>query len=188
MSLFYNGHSGQPYSWVFGNDVNGDAVASNVDLAYIPLVNDPLVTYRAGTTQAQIDAFQALIDNDPYLRSHRGEIAQRNAEHQPWVNQFDIGLQQELPGFFKGNKAVVRLDIFNFLNLLNKDWGDQEGLGFFATRRLANVTDVRNGQYVYDLGTPAIPTWQNFGVYDSSSNPGRVVSRWSALLTLKYQF
>ena len=188
VSVYYNGHDGQPYSWVFGNDVNGDAVATNVDLAYIPLANDPLVTYKPGTTAAQIEAFQNFISNDAYLQSRRGHIAERGASHQPWINQLDVGFQQELPGFFNDNKFVVRLDMFNFLNFLNKNWGQQEGLGFFGTRRLANVADVVNGKYVYDLGTPTAPLYQNFSVYDSSSNPGRVVSRWQALLTVKYTF
>ena len=188
VSAYYNGHDGQPYSWVFGGDVNGDAVATDVDLAYIPLVNDPKVTYKAGTTAQQIADFQNLIGQDPYLSSHRGQIAERNSSHQPWINQLDVGFQQELPGFFKEHKAVVRLDIYNFLNMLNKDWGEQRGLGFFGTRRLANVADVVNGQYVYDLGTPTQPAWTDFTVRDSSSNPGRVVSRWQALLTVKYTF
>jgi hypothetical protein len=188
VSAYYNGHTGMPYSWVFGGDVNGDAVATDVDLAYIPLPNDPLVTYKAGTTAAQIQAFEALINGDRYLRSHRGQIAQRNAMHQPWINQLDVGFQQELPGFMHGNKFVVRLDVYNFLNFLNKDWGDQRGVGFFGSRRLANVADVTNGKYVYDLGTPTSPSYTDFTVRDSSANPGRVVSRWQALLTLKYNF
>lgn len=188
VTAYYNGHTGQPYSWVFGGDVNGDAVATDVDLAYIPLVNDPIVTYKAGTTADQIAAFNALIESDRYLRSHRGQIAERNAMHQPWVNQMDVGLQQELPGFMEGHKFVVRMDIYNFLNMLNKDWGDQRGVGFFGSRRLANVADVTNGKYVYDLGTPTAPSWTDFSVRDSSSNPGRVVSRWQALLTVKYDF
>ena len=188
VSMFYNGHDGLPYSWVFGTDVNGDGVGSNVDLAYIPLVNDPIVTYKPGTTDAQIAAFQAFIESDEYLSSHRGEIAKRNRQQQPWVNQLDLGIQQELPGFFEDNKFVVRLDIFNFLNLLNRDWGEQTGLNFFGTRNLVNVSDVVDGKYVYDLGTPAKPTWTNFSVRDSSTNPGRVISRWQALLTVKYEF
>jgi len=187
-TMYYNGHDGNPYSWVFGGDVNGDAVATDVDLAYIPLENDPIVTYKAGTTADQIAAFNHLIDSDPYLSPHRGEIAQPNQQNQPWVNQFDIGIQQELPGFFDDNKFVVRMDVFNFLNFLNSDWGDQRGLGFFGTRRLANISDVTGGKYVYDLGTPANPSWTNFTVRDSSSNPGRVISRWQALLTIKYEF
>ncbi len=188
VTAYYNGHTGAPYSWVFGGDVNGDAVATDVDLAYIPLVNDPIVTYKAGTTAAQIQAFQDLIENDRYLRSHRGQIAGRNAMHQPWINQLDVGFQQELPGFAHGNKFIARLDIYNFLNMLNKNWGDQRGLGFFGTRRLANVADVTNGKYVYDLGTPTAPSYTDFTVRDSSANPGRVVSRWQALFTLKYTF
>ena len=146
------------------------------------------MSYKAGTTAAQIQAFQAFIDSDPYLSSRRGQIAERNSSHQPWINQLDVGFQQELPGFFKGNKVVVRLDIYNFLNMVNKDWGQQDGLGFFGTRRLAYVSGVTNGKYVYDLGTAASPAWQEFGVYDSYANPSRVISRWQALLTVRYQF
>ncbi|MBS0570445.1 MAG: TonB-dependent receptor [Proteobacteria bacterium] len=186
VSAYFNAHSGQPYSWIFGNDVNGDSLA-NTDLAYIPLKDDPIVSYGSAT-QAQIDAFQSFIDSDPYLRSHRGRIATRNSSHQPWVHQLDVGLQQELPGFFGKDHFIVRMDIFNFLNLLNKNWGNQEGLGFYATRRLANVSDVANGKYVYNLGTPTAPSWQNFGVYDTYTNPARVISRWQILLTLKYAF
>jgi hypothetical protein len=188
MTAYYNGHDGLPYSWVFGGDVNGDAVATDVDLAYIPLENDPIVTYKAGTTAEQIAAFNHLIESDPYLSQHRGQIAERNHSQQPWVNQLDVGVQQELPGFFNDNKFVVRLDIYNFLNLLNKDWGDQQGVGFFGTRRLANVSDVTGGKYVYDLGSPTSPSWTNFTLRDSSANPGRVVSRWQALITVKYDF
>ena len=45
-----------------------------------------------------------------------------------------------------------------------------------------------NCKYVYDLGTPTSPTWQNFGTYDTYTNPFRVISRWQALLTVKYVF
>ncbi len=190
ISAFYSGHTGLPYSWTFGTDVNGDSI-SNVDLAYIPLRNDPRVSYGTATG-AQVAAFQDFIDKNPYLATHRGQIAGRNSTSQPWSNQLDLGVQQEFPGFFKGHKSVVRLDIFNFLNMLNKNWGQVQTIGFFQTRRLANVKGIQgsgaNAQYVYDLGTPTSPTWQNFGIYDSYQNPARVVSRWSALLTLKYKF
>ena len=193
ISLYYNGRSGLPYSWTFGNDVNGDSIA-NVDLAYIPLVNDPKVTYQAGTSAADIQAFQDFISGDEYLNSRRGQIAQRNASYQPWINQLDMGFQQELPGFYKRDKFVMRLDIYNFLNFLNKDWGQQNGLGFFGTRRLANVADVTgacptNCQYVYQLkDATGKEIRQNYGVYDTYTNPARVISRWQAMFTVRYQF
>ena len=181
-SLFYNGHSGLPFSWIFGSDVNGDML-SNDDLAYIPLKNDPKVSYGSAT-QAQIDAFNAYIDNNSYLSKHRGTIASRNAVQSPWVNQLDVGLQQELPGFFGQDKFIVRLDIFNFLNLLNKKWGDVDNAGFFGTRTLVSSATAANGQYVYNLSRPP----QGYTLYDSYTNPARVVSRWQMLLTLRYKF
>ncbi|MGA9335729.1 MAG: TonB-dependent receptor [Rudaea sp.] len=181
-SVFYNGHSGRPYSWVFGNDANGDGLPSGTDLAYIPLVNDPLVSYGSAT-QAQIDAFNAFIDHDSYLSKHRGQIASRNVSNSPWVNQLDVGLQQELPGFFGKDKFVVRMDIFNFLNLLNKKWGDVEDAGYFGTRTLATTTLNADGtQYVYDISKP--PT--KYTLEDASV--ARVISRWQILLTLTYKF
>jgi hypothetical protein len=194
ISMFYNGRSGLPYSWTFGStDVNGDGIG-NVDLAYIPLVDDPKVTYPVGTTAADIQSFQDFISADDYLNSHRGQIAGRNATYQPWINQLDMGFQQELRGFSKGDKFVVRMDIYNFLNFLNKDWGQQNGLGFFGTRRLATVADVTGTcptdcKYVYQLkDSRGAPTRQDFGVYDTYTNPSRVISRWQAMLTVRYQF
>ncbi|WP_415208770.1 TonB-dependent receptor [Rudaea sp.] len=182
VSVFYNGHSGLPYSWIFGSDVNGDSLASD-DLVYIPLKNDPRVSYGTAT-QAQIDAFNAFIDNDPYLSKHRGQIAGRNASNAPWVNELDLGVQQELPGFFGKDKFIARLDIYNFLNLLNKKWGDVDNMGFYGTRYLVSSATVANGQYVYNLSKAP----QGYTLYDSYTNPSRVVSRWQALVTLKYTF
>ena len=193
VSMYYNGRSGVPYSWTFGTDVNGDTVA-NTDLAYIPQVNDPKVTYQTGTTAAEIQAFQDFISGDAYLNSRRGQIAERNASYQPWINQLDMGFQQELPGIFKRDKVVVRMDIYNFLNFLNKDWGQQTGLDFFGTRRLANVADVTgncptNCQYVYQIkNANGTPNRQQYGVQDTYTNPARVISRWQAMLTVRYQF
>ncbi|MGH8042797.1 MAG: TonB-dependent receptor [Rudaea sp.] len=181
-SIFYNGHSGLPYSWIFGSDVNGDSLSTD-DLVYIPQKNDPLVSYGSAT-QAQIDAFNAYIDGNSYLSKHRGQIAGRNASNSPWVNQLDLGLQQELPGFFGKDKFIVRMDIYNFLNLLNKKWGDVDNAGFFGTRYLVSSASVANGQYVYNLSKPP----QGYTLYDSYTNPARVVSRWQLLLTLKYTF
>jgi len=182
VSMYYNGRNGLPYSWTYGNDVNGDGINGD-DLAYIPLVNDPLVNY-GNATQAQIDAFNAFIDNDPYLRKHRGQIASSNASNSPWINQLDLGLQQEMPGFFGDDKFIFRMDIYNFLNMLNKKWGQVRDAGFFGGRDLVSSASVSNGQYVYDLSRPP----QQLDVYDSYRNPSRVVSRWQVLFTLRYKF
>jgi len=188
IAAYYNGHSGLPYTWTINGDTNGDGIYQ--DPAYIPLVNDPIVNYGSATPE-QIEAFQDFISSNSYLNSRRGSIADRNGDRYSWVNQLDVSVQQELPGFFKGHKSVIRLDIYNFLNLLNKDWGETMGETFSDnTRYLARLDSVNaDGTYTYNLGTPGNPTWESLSEYDANASyPSRVVSRWSAMLTLRYQF
>ncbi|MCD7098876.1 TonB-dependent receptor [Stenotrophomonas sp. MMGLT7] len=188
VTAFYNGHDGLPYTWIIDGDPNGDRIFQ--DPAYIPLVNDPIVSYVYGSNAAtaeQIAAFNAFIESNPYLAAHRGSIAERNGDRSPWVNQLDVSFQQELPGFFKEHKSLIRLDIYNFLNMLNKDWGVTRNPGEFDTRYLASLSKVNaDGSYVYDLSSNSP---QQLSEYDFNSGyPSRVVSRWSALLTFKYEF
>ncbi len=188
VTAFYTGRDGLPYTWIVNGDVNGDRIFQ--DPAYIPLRDDALVSYvngRSGAATAeQIAAFHAFIDSNSYLSSRRGTIAERNGARMPWVNQLDVSFQQELPGFMQGHKSILRLDIYNFLNLLNKDWGITEKMDF-DTRYLANLSRVNaDGTYVYDLSANAP---QALPVYDANSAyPSRVVSRWAAMLTFRYQF
>ncbi len=187
ISALYVGHDGLPYSWVYSGDANGDGI-SYYDLAYIPTVNDSKVSY--GTTSAAVvQQFQDYISHDKYLNSHRGQIAGRNGSHLPWANELDMSFVQEVPGLFKGNKGELRLDVYNFLNLLNKDWGSVPYVQY-QTRNLAGYNGVVNGQYVYKLPTDKNGNYQAtpVGVYESGQNPTRVVSRWSAMLTLRYTF
>ncbi|MDO5506072.1 MAG: carboxypeptidase regulatory-like domain-containing protein [Pseudoxanthomonas suwonensis] len=188
VTAFYNGRDGLPYTWIINGDPNGDRIFQ--DPAYIPLRNDPIVSYVVGNnaaTAAQIEAFHGMIDGDRYLRSRRGSIAERNGARNPWINQFDVSFQQELPGFMQGHKSVLRLDVYNFLNLLNKDWGVVENIGGFDTRNFARLSRVNaDGTYVYDIAPNQTTP---MGVYDfNSGSPHRPVSRWAATLTLRYQF
>jgi hypothetical protein len=198
VSAFYDGHSGVPYSWIFGNDSNGDSYSK--DLAYIPARNDGTIFRNAGGTapasQALVNQFYDYIQNDNYLRKQEGKIAKRNGATSSWVNQIDLGLSQEIPGIFKGNKGEIRLDIYNFLNLIKKDWGQQSYVGFPYTRNLANFggVDPATGKYIYNLPTDANGNFQPGAktIYDSPSDNSATkvnpVSRWSATLTVRYTF
>lgn len=188
VSAFYNGQTGQPYSWVFANDANGDSYSR--DLAYIPKGD---VLFQKGTSQAAIDQFYAFIKQDSYLKDHQGEIAKRNATRAAWTNQLDMSFSQEVPGLFKGNKGEIRLDVYNFLNLLNNDWGQQSYIGFPYTRNLASFAGVDpvTKKYIYSLPTDANGNYQpgTKVVYDAGRDiKTNVVSRWSAMLTLRYTF
>jgi len=191
VSMFYNGRTGNPYTWVFSNDANGDNIAG-WDPAYIPAVNDSKVAYAPGTSPQVIQQFQQFLASDKYLRDHRGQIADRNGARTAWINSLDMSFSQEVPGIFPGNKGEVRLDMYNFLNLLNKDWGEQRNTGLYPTRNLASYAGVNaQGQYVYSLPTGKNGNYQpqQLAYYDGGFyDPSRVVSRWSAMLTLRYSF
>ncbi|HVC18250.1 MAG TPA: carboxypeptidase regulatory-like domain-containing protein [Rhodanobacter sp.] len=188
VSAFYTGQSGTPYSWIFSGDVNGDGISFQ-DPVYIPTVNDPKVSYGNASAQL-VQQFQDFISSNSYLRDHRGQIAGRNTVRSPWVNQLDMSFSQEVPGIFRGNKGEIRLDIYNFLNLIDSNWGQTRYTGF-NTRTLAGYNGVNaQGQYVYSLPTDKNGNYQAQPLitYDAGSNPTRVVSRWSAMLTLRYTF
>ncbi|MEP7186188.1 MAG: carboxypeptidase regulatory-like domain-containing protein [Rhodanobacter sp.] len=188
ISAFYSGHSGLPYSWIFSGDSNGDGI-SYQDPVYIPTANDPIVSYGKASAQV-VQQFQDYIANNKYLSKHRGQIAGRNGDSFGWVNQLDMSFSQEVPGLFKGNKGVLRLDVYNFLNLLDKNWG-QTVNSQYNTRTLAGYDGVNaQGQYVYYLPTDNKGNYQSQDLirYDAGQNPTRVVSRWSAMLTLRYTF
>jgi hypothetical protein len=188
VSAFYDGHSGQPYSFVYGNDANGDGVSNN-DLFYVP-ANLGQVAFVDGTSEAAKQQFMAFIHNNDYLRNHEGGTVGQNGATSPWINQINLSLRQEIPGFFKGNKGEIRFDIFNLGNLLNKDWGQIYDVPFASaggfTRSIANFRGVNaQGQYVYALPTTSGGDY-NPPAFIKEDNVAQ--SRWSVLVTLRYTF
>lgn len=125
VSLFYTGASAGNYSYKYNNDMNQDGV--NNDLIYIPKTKDELtfVDKNGFTAQEQADAFWNFLNQDSYLRKHKGQYAEAYSAHTPWVNQFDLKIAQDFSinvGKSK-NTLEVSLDIFNIGNLLNDKWG-----------------------------------------------------------------
>jgi len=186
--LFYEGRSGRPYSYIFFNDVNGDGAGTN-DLFYVPNgPGDVLFSGNATQTPQQMEAaFFAWLDKNPQLKRYQGQIAPGNAFNAKWVNNFDVHVSQEIPGFMKGHKAELALDIMNVGNLINKKWGLIDDYGFFTTARVANYggIDPATGKYVYNFsGTVDQPAIQENN--NDKGNTG--VSRWSIMASFKYRF
>ncbi len=174
-SMFYEGRSGRPYSYVFDNDANGDSVAGN-DLLYIPAGPGDVLFGSPGEEQAFFD----FLAGDSYLSDHRGQLAERNGERGDWVNQFDVRVSQELPGFMDGHKSEIWLDVLNIGNLLNKDWGRIEEFGFPGGRGVVEYggVDPATGKYVYRFNSP-----DRLAIYDN-----RGISRWSLQVGFRYKF
>ncbi len=118
------------FSYIFAADMNGDGVTN--DLVYIPKSTSEMnfvafttpngITY---TPDQQATAFDAFIQQDPYLKQHRGEYAKRNAGVMPMLNRADVSVVQDVFRNIHGQKNAfqIRLDMFNFGNLLNHSWG-----------------------------------------------------------------
>ena len=77
------------------------------------------------TAQQQSDAFFAYIEQDDYLKKHKGEYAERNGALMPWINRFDVKILQDVKIEAGGMKHTLQFscDILNAGNLLNPDWG-----------------------------------------------------------------
>ena len=123
--------AGNNTSYVFGSDANGDTQGSN-DLIYIPRSTSEMnfATFTTTATQTpanttftaaqQAAAFEAYIQQDDYLRTHRGQYTERGAVFYPWVNRVDLSITQDLFHSIGGHRhgGQIRLDITNFGNLL----------------------------------------------------------------------
>jgi hypothetical protein len=118
-------------SYVFNGDMNGDGYSGN-DLIYIPRntseMNFVQFTHTNGrvfTAAEQAAAFEAFIQQDSYLSEHRGQYAKRGGEWMPIFKRMDLSLVQDVFRNIGGkrNSGQFRLDITNFGNLLNHDWG-----------------------------------------------------------------
>ncbi|MDQ6755456.1 MAG: carboxypeptidase regulatory-like domain-containing protein [Bacteroidota bacterium] len=134
VTLFYNGQSGSPYSYVyFGSLVNDNNIRDNFDLIYIPTVSDlsgmTFLPNSVGTTlyspQQQKDLLNDFIEQDKYLQKHRGEFAERNGERLPFTHIIDLRIQQDFKIKIKKKETGfnITFDVFNFTNMLNKNWG-----------------------------------------------------------------
>lgn len=113
-------------SYVFGGDLNGDGGTSN-DLIYVPRdVSEMNFAQNGAFSPAQqATAWNAFIEQDPHLRNRRGQYALRGGVVLPNVTRMDVSVSQDISRLIAGqkNSLQVRLDILNFTNMFNSDWG-----------------------------------------------------------------
>jgi|WetSurMetagenome_2_1015567.scaffolds.fasta_scaffold00669_18 hypothetical protein len=191
ISLFYNGQSGQPLSYIYNGDMNNDGTTN--DLIYIPKTKadinlvDYTVTSNGVTTTVTSDQQWAslwdFIIHDRYLRNHRGEYAKRNGARLPFSNQFDVRILQDIKTNIRGtsNKLQVSLDIINIGNLFNKDWGHS----IFASNQQFNLINIKSTSV-----NP--PTFTYTGAGQTADKRAYTISdfssRWRMQIGLRYLF
>lgn len=161
VGFFYEGRTGGNTDYTYNGDLNGDGSNSN-DLIYVPRdiseMNFQQFTSggRTFTAAEQAAAWEAYIQQDEYLRTRRGQYAERNAVFLPMEWRADVSITQELFRNLGGKRHELqfRADILNFFNLLNSDWGI--GNRFVAgnapfTQPLTNASVDSQGRAAYRL-------------------------------------
>jgi hypothetical protein len=184
--LFYDGREGRPFSYTFVGDANGDGITGN-DLFTVPTVGN--IAYTGASTTADRAAFERYIQEVTYLADNQGGVTERNVENSPNVNQFDLRITQELPGFFGDNRTQVFVDIQNIGNLINKDWGQIDEFGFPYNQQVARFAGVdATGRVVYDVSNYV----NEANGTENFPRPGRrdavAESRWVVQVGFRYEF
>ncbi|TYP92310.1 hypothetical protein BC792_11785 [Sphingobacterium allocomposti] len=158
----YSGMGGSRYSVAVNGNVNGDFVNSN-DLAFIFDPND------MRNSQAIREGIQAILDNPDadrrfkkYLQGRLGQLAERNGVANGFYGVWDIRASKKF-NLFRTHAIEASIDIFNFANLLNKEWGVNKSLN---KQNLTTIRgfDAQTQQYIYQVN-------QNAGVSGLSGNP-----------------
>ncbi len=136
----FSGISGTRYSLLSGGNTNADFVSGTNDLAFIFDRNDPSVPQQIR------DGLQAIMDNPEvsqsmkdYINKYSGKMAERNGGINKFYSIIDLRISKKVKVYGKHN-FEISADIFNFANLLNREWGTNETMG---------------NQALYALGIPA---------------------------------
>lgn len=135
MNMGYaDGYSCTRYTYQLTGNVVNDYGSNG--LVYIPASREALnewkftdVKDKAGkvtyTAEQQKDDFWAYINQDDYLKNHKGEYAERGGAVMPWHHQLDFKFNQNFYLNVAGQKNTLQfgVDIKNLANLLNNSWG-----------------------------------------------------------------
>ena len=193
-TLGYVGQQSNPFSYIAAGDLNGDRVNNN-DLIFVPNKGSDIkfASLTAGgktfTEAEQQVAFDAFIGQDEYLSTRRGQYAERNGGLLPYLHRLDFSVAQDVFVKIGGkrNSFQIRMDILNFTNMLNNDWGVSQRatapqlLNFVSRDAVTNVP-------TYRLATQRLTDGTTILARDSYQYNSSVFDVWSAQLGIRYIF
>ena len=148
MNMGYaDGYSCTRYTYQLTSNVVGDYGSNG--LVYIPASREALNEWNfkdngSYTAEQQKDDFWAYINQDDYLKNHKGEYAERGGAVMPWHHQLDFKFNQNFYLNVAGQKNTLQfgVDIKNLANLLNNSWGLYKTVN---NTKLLNYTAGKNG-------------------------------------------
>jgi hypothetical protein len=187
ISLFYAGEEGAPFTYLYNNTEANILNDDSRDNALIYIPRDASEITFAGTPeeqQAQWQAFNSYIESSEYLRERRGQYSERFGERGPWSHIVDLKFLQDVSLNLNDKKHTFQLsfDIFNFTNLINKDWGRRP----FIPGTIG-ILDVEEGgpDPVFSFNSEQFQTEADVENFDDS---GILSSRWQMQVGLRYIF
>ena len=148
MNMGYaDGYSCTRYTYQLTSNVVGDYGSNG--LVYIPASREALNEWNfkdngSYTAEQQKDDFWAYINQDDYLKNHKGEYAERGGAVMPWHHQLDFKFNQNFYLNVAGQKNTLQfgVDIKNLANLLHNSWGLYKSVN---NTKLLKYTAGKNG-------------------------------------------
>jgi hypothetical protein len=148
--------------------------------------NQSDIRFASGTVRGQVITpeqsqknLNDFIEQVSCLREARGTVIERNTCREPWSNRLDVRLAQTVPTV-RGQGAQITVDILNFANLLNRDWGRSEFVSF-QTDNLLRTTSS-------SPGSDGRFTYQAFAPREDVFSISNLASRYQIQLGLRYNF
>lgn len=179
-SLLYTGYKPSGYSFIYDGDINGDG--NNTDLMYIPK-DDSEIHF---TNESDRELFWNFVNQDDYLKNHKGEYAEAYSARAPWVHRFDFRWTHDFTLKVGNTNHTLQLiaNIMNVGNLFNSKWGVEKNMSTCNNGAFLHVDEVRNGTPYFSMwrdnsGNYATKTWEFNHNYDQC---------WRLQIGVKYYF
>ncbi|AKQ46456.1 hypothetical protein TH63_13805 [Rufibacter radiotolerans] len=186
ISLFYEGQSGSPFTYLYSQDLNSDGNTGN-DLMFVPRVREDIVLNdvknSAGVVTLSADKqwedLNAFIENDEYLKTRRGQYTERNGARTPWTHRVDLRVAQDIFADLGGKNHTLQLtlDVFNVGNAINQDWGRSYFVNNAAVELVRFASRDANNRPSFTFNKPAADVWTT-----------SFSSRWQGQVGLRYIF
>lgn len=177
-SVFYEGYRSGGYSFYYGSDINGDNVG--YDLMYIPR-DDSEIKFASDDDRI---AFWDFVEQDDYLKNHKGEYAEAFSAHGPWVHKIDFRWAHDfdLKVGSTQHKLQLSLDIQNIGNLFNSKFGVEKVMTVNSCNsgKILSVKEIKDGVPVFKCNVP-----QGASTYEFSNSNGQC---WRMQVGVKYFF
>jgi hypothetical protein len=172
VSSFYELAKGGRFNYTYAGDINNDGSGLN-DLIYIPTASE--ISQMQFGNASDASNLENFIKQDDYLSGRRGHYAERYGALAPWRGKMDVKFIQNLK-LENNNSIEFSIDVLNFGNLLNSDWGLVQQPD--AVQPIGVTVDA-GGIPTYSFNSSLKETF----VYNSS-----LISRWQMQFGLRYSF